>query len=103
MNFEEKGIRTDNKEQLKIKNNGMRISSGAKIKRFYPPAEITDMCPECGGEVENNHYMGYPQFNPQEGEKSGELVFGCVDCPAFEESTDVTWARELIIQVKVKK
>lgn len=49
-----------------------------EIKRFYLPLTISDECPECGVEVENDceiTYLSYPTLNVPHCE-----TFWCEDC-----------------------
>lgn len=64
-----------------------------EIKRFYLPLTISDECPECGAEVENDceiTYLSYPTLNVPRSE-----TFWCEDC-------DEEWVGWIQLDLTVK-
>jgi hypothetical protein len=64
-----------------------------EIKRFYLPLTISDECPECGAEVENDceiTYLSYPTLNVPHSE-----TFWCEDC-------DEEWVGWIQLDLTVK-
>lgn len=64
-----------------------------EVKRFYLPLTISDECPKCGGEVENDceiAHLSYPTLNVPIRE-----TFWCEDC-------DYEWEGWIQLDLTVK-
>lgn len=74
-----------------------QLDGRRNMKRWSHPYTIRAECPVCGGELEWDHYLSYPE--PTE---PIEVVLNCTECSMDDDRSDDWGERTCMIRLNVE-